>query len=243
MRSLSAWGEIQIAQGPKGVLEGKALADARRSGSLTRLATARVDAGIGIDFDDDTREVRIQLSFCNVKDSENPEIGYVKRETYRRLKTDLDLALPATLFWKGRYLGDPGQINKTFMKPVTSRFYDLTSSVFTRIKASGSKGNENIIFSRDWTDVVVIRRALLLFLEEAFDGIAERDTGFLPSTDFGTELRDKDGKRGHDMFFFLAEDKKIRELLAAEEKEMDAEESSVESTSSDFGIPPVGNVN
>lgn len=128
MRSLATWGTLPIN-----------LPDPSIHGH------AHLEGGIGIDYDPETKEIKVAIVFRSFKD----KVKFTRKDSYRILNTRLNVARPTTLIWKGTWDGDPSKVKTELFSTLTKYFKGALFSTCTIAKDD----KENVWIHRDGTFV------------------------------------------------------------------------------------------
>jgi hypothetical protein len=136
MRSLAAWGSIPL--------------DKHRHMYL--------NCGIGIDYEENTKIVRVVLVFY----ANTEKYPFTKKGTHVRLISRLAVDHPSVLLWKGTWEGDPDKVKTELFAALTGFFKKTVICLIAEDSYQNSNGN----FARNKEDIPVIRSAVLGWLLE-----------------------------------------------------------------------------
>lgn len=110
MRSVAAWGSI-----PRNL---------PRPGNKVLLTQTELKAGIGIDYDEATKEVKVAVVFY----AESEKVPFTKKATYELLRTCLHFAYPNKIIFKGTWNGDPNKVKVELFAALTGFFRDAVEN-------------------------------------------------------------------------------------------------------------------
>lgn len=154
MRSLAAWGTRPVKYSDGSVLH------------------IQMEGGIGIDYNETTKEFKVAVSYRARKDPN----AFTKKETYRRLNTKLDVGLPSTLLWKGTWIGDADKVKTELFATLTRWF---KGAIVASLKEGKFDDNGNLIHVFRGPDAVPITNTMVV----AWLTINEKASGKLSFSD------------------------------------------------------------